>query len=361
MTVTSIPLSYTPIDVEGLAAVLRTYEGKRHTQIVADFEKELERKSGAASVVALNSGTSALHMALLALKIGKGDVVIAPTFTYVATINPILYVGATPVFVDSESLTWNMDPDLLEETLNDLNKKSIRPKAIMVVHTYGMPAQMSRIIEIANRFEIPVIEDAAEAIGSTYQGKQAGTLGAIGVYSFNNNKIFTTYGGGAVLTNNENTALHIHHLASHARENVPYYEHHEKGYNYLMSPLNAAQGLSQLPYLQERIGRRREIFNFYRQNLSDASFQNEPDDHYSNRWLSCCITDHRKPGDLLQYLATKEIETRRLWKPMHLQPVFKDATVYGGATSESLFERGLCLPSGSSITSEQLELIVNYW
>ncbi|MDZ7648823.1 MAG: DegT/DnrJ/EryC1/StrS family aminotransferase [Cytophagales bacterium] len=248
-----IPLSYNPIDVEALTKVLRTYEGVHHNQIITDFENELAKVTGSPHVVAVNSGTAAIHLSLLSLGIGKGDVVLAPTFTYVATINPILYVGATPVLVDCEQDSWNMDPALLELAINAQKKKGTLPEAIIIVHTYGMPAQMQEIMKIADREGIDLIEDAAESLGASYQTRLTGTFARIGIYSFNNNKAITTYGGGALITKDPQLAEKARFFASQAREDRPYYEHRSIGFNYLMSSLNAAMGLSQLPHLFQKM------------------------------------------------------------------------------------------------------------
>ncbi len=340
-----LPISYNPIQSDSLNAVLSRYDEQPHQQIITDFEYELAKVCGVEFAVALNSGTSAIHLALLALGVGPGDVVIVPTFTYVATVNPVLYVGARPVFVDSESDTWNLDPVVLEEALIDLCKKNCKPKAIFAVHTYGMPAKMDEILKVAGRYEIPVLEDAAEALGSTLHGRMAGTLGLIGIYSFNNNKIITTYGGGAILTNDTKTASRIRFLASQARENLPYYEHREMGFNYLIGALNAAYGLSQLPHLERLVGERRIIFENFRKQLTHAGYQREQNGMVSNRWLpSFLFDDEEEREEWIQQMDQNAMETRPLWRPMHIQPVFKMMPYYGGEIAQQLFKNGICFP-----------------
>lgn len=345
MLKSKLPISYNPIQPDSLNDVLRRYEGKPHQQIVTDFERELAKTCGAEFAVALNSGTSAIHLTLLTLGVGPGDVVIVPTFTYVATVNPILYVGAKPIFIDSESDTWNMDPKLLEEALIDLHKRNCKPKVIIVVHTYGMPAKMDEILSVADRYEIPVVEDAAEALGSTLHGRMAGVLGSVGIYSFNNNKIITTYGGGAILTQDAKTASRIRFLASQARENLAYYEHRELGYNCQISVLNAAYGLAQWPILQYELEKRQSIFNQYRKLYPLAQFQNAPEGYCSNYWVTAALfkTKEEKQAVADEY-EKKGYETRPVWKAMHTQPLYQKELYYGNHWSDSLFERGLCLP-----------------
>jgi pyridoxal phosphate-dependent aminotransferase EpsN len=352
-----IPLSYNPIDVDALTKVLRSHEGVNHNQIITDFENELGALTSS-QVVAVNSGTAAIHLALLSLGIGPGDVVIAPTFTYVATINPILYVGATPVLVDCERETWNMDPALLEQAIDAQKKKGTLPKAIIIVHTYGMPAQMSEIMKIADREGIDIIEDAAESLGATYQTRLTGTFGRIGVYSFNNNKAITTYGGGALITKEPRLAEKARFYASQAREDRPYYEHSTIGFNYLMSSLNAAMGLSQLPLLSNKNSARQAVFSRYKDALRDkCSFQPDSEISISNRWLSAFVFKDSKYKDLIaNNLKDHSIETRPLWKPMHSQPVFEKFERFVTNISDDFFGRGLCLPS-SFRGDEQAEVI----
>jgi dTDP-4-amino-4,6-dideoxygalactose transaminase len=361
-----IPLSYNQVDPESIKAVLDQYRGRHHREIVADFESQIKSKTGAGHALALNTGTAAIHLALRLLGVGSGDEVLTSTFTYVATANPILYVGGVPVFIDSERETWNMDPDLLETAVKDRIKKGKKPKAILVVHCYGMPAMMSEIASISRQYEIPIIEDAAEALGSTIDGKHVGTFGAIGVLSFNNNKIVTTYGGGALLTNSDNFYKTAQFWASQSREDMLYYLHKEQGFNYSMSPLNAACGLSQLKDLQNKVDARRATYHAYKKNLmSDGvEFTEEKDGFFSNRWLTTVILKDEK----VQSKASKEllgagIEIRPVWNPMHKQPLFKDCKGYLNGVSDELFSRALCLPShnGDEITAlvaDQLRLFL---
>lgn len=354
-----IPLSYNPINISKLVEVLTKYEGQHHNQLTADFETEFKRQMGAPHAVALNSGTAAIHLALKVLGIGKGDTVIAPSFTYVATINPILYVGAEAVFVDSEPLTWNMDPALLEDAIKDQVAKNRKPKGIIVVHTYGMPSDMHTILEIGKRYEIPIIEDSAESLGSHYKGISVGLLGDVGIFSFNNNKVITTYGGGMLVSKHGQLVEKARFLASQARENLLYYEHKEVGFNYALSPLCAAYGLSQLVGLEREIELRRKIFERYHHEFSEKfDFQGEREGVVSNRWFTTLLLpDEEMKAKIASVLREKGIETRPLWKPMHLQPVFKHYGKFVNGTSQTLFKRGVCLPSGSTLTEADLTLV----
>jgi dTDP-4-amino-4,6-dideoxygalactose transaminase len=355
-----IPLSYNPIDVRKLSDVLLRYEGVHHNQLIHDFEKEFRKLTGAEYAVALNSGTAAIHLALNVLGIGPGDYVIAPTFTYVATISPAIHLGAQPVFVDSERETWNMDPNLLEEAIKSLILANKKPKAIIVVHTYGMPSRMKELSDISERYGVPIVEDAAESLGSTYNQEHVGLMGKCGIFSFNNNKIATTYGGGIFATNDEIFAQRVRFLAAHARENLPYYEHKEAGFNYNMGPLNAAAGLSQLPDIQGYIEKKRQIFDSYRRVLSglNIEFQPEIQGNRSNRWFSVIFFKTKATKDeVISVLGAKNIETRPAWRPMHQQTVFKGALCFGGKVSGEFFETGLCLPSGRDLNDEKIELI----
>jgi len=354
-----IPLSYNPIDVDSFANVLKSYEGLHHNQIVTDFENAIADLTGMPHAVAVSSGTAAIHLALLSLGIGKGDVVLAPTFTYVATINPILYAGAQPVLIDSENETWNMDPMLLEQAIKSLRQKGIDPKAIIIVHTYGMPAKMSEILAIAKKEGIPIIEDAAESLGARYDGKMTGTMGEVGIYSFNNNKAVTTYGGGVLITRNPQVAEKARHYASQAREDLPFYEHKDVGFNYLMSPLNAAMGLSQLPMLEQKNSARVQAFHLYSESLKDkAAYQCDTEIRYSNRWLSTILLRDNSTKELIfNELKEAGIETRPLWKPMHLQPLYQNVDKYLNGTSKDYFNRGLALPSVFENPQQQEEVI----
>ena len=357
----NIPLSNTPIDSVAIKKILDQYEGISHETIIADFEIKLCEFTKATYVIALSSGTAAIHLALKAVGVGSNDEVIVSTFTYVATINPILYLGARPIFVDVERQSWNMDPELLEIAIKDRINNGLKPKAILVVHTYGMPARMEEIMSISKKYEIPVVEDAAEALGSGIGGKSVGTFGKIGIVSFNNNKILTTYGGGAILTEDAGVAEKILFWAGQSRESKMYYEHKELGYNYRMGPINAAVGLSKIDRLESEISQRRGCFEVYNKALGIPGFhfQIEIPGHFSNRWLSTvCLRNKSELEAISKMLFDQGIETRRVWKPMHQQPVFKDSPFYGSAVSEELFSTGLCLPSGSNLLPADLERIV---
>ncbi len=347
-------LSYNPIDGNKIATTLDAYRNRHHSEIVGDFENEIKALTGSKYVVALNTGTAAIHLALRAIGVTKGDYVLVSTFTYVASVNPILYEGAIPFFVDSERETWNMDPELLAQAIELLIAKKKKPKAIMLVHTYGIPAKLDEILSIAGHYAIPVIEDAAEAIGSRYKKKHLGSFGAIGTLSFNTNKILTTFGGGAILTENEEHYRKILFWASQSREDKPYYEHQEIGFNYQMSPINAAVGLTEFASLFEKLNERKLIFEKYRDALKEIpglQFQEQDDERQSNFWFSTILIDkQRTPNrvgarDVLEKLAAQGIEARRMWNPMHRQPVFQTFETMLSGVSDQLFENGLCLPS----------------
>jgi dTDP-4-amino-4,6-dideoxygalactose transaminase len=360
MSMYRIPLSYNPIDVSGLTEVLNKYEGEHHNRIVLDFEQAFKTVVGADHAVALNSGTSAIHLALKVLGIGPGDCVVAPTFTYVATINPILYVGATPIFIDSEAETWNMDPALLEEAIRKQLNINQKPKAIIIVHTYGMPGELTQILKIASEFSIPVIEDAAESLGSRYLGTSAGLLGDIGIFSFNNNKVITTYGGGVLVSKNLQFVDRARFLASQARENLPYYDHREVGFNYGMNPLGAAYGLSQLPRLEQEISLRRRVFDTYFEEFAGKlAFQTEKQGRFSNRWFTALLFQDQATNDrITSVLRAHGIETRPLWRPMHQQRAFHAGRVYGTILAEEFFRKGICLPSGGNLSNLEIGQIV---
>ncbi len=336
---------------------------------VNGFEKDLALYTGANAVSVLSSGTAAIHLALILLGIKSGDEVMVSSFTFSASVNPITYLGATPVLIDSEPETWNMSPDLLEEAIKDRISKGKMPKAIIPVHLYGMPAKMEEIMEIAGKYEIPVIEDAAEALGSKYKGKALGTYGIMGVLSFNGNKIITTSGGGALISNNEELIERSRFLATQARDNAPHYEHSEIGYNYRMSNVIAGIGRGQMTVLNDRVAARRSNFERYRNYFDgiksrgfQVEFQPEPAGFFSNRWLTCIVVDPSKNKGITREtirlaLQNENIESRPLWKPMHLQPVFARAPFYGNGYSEKLFNNGLCLPSGSNLTDKDFDRI----
>jgi dTDP-4-amino-4,6-dideoxygalactose transaminase len=332
---------------------------------VNNFELELSAYSGAKYCAALSSGTAAIHLALIILGIKQNDTVICSSFTFSASANPIVYQGAKPIFIDSEEETWNMDPELLREAIEDQIKKGKKPGAVIFVHLYGMPGKIEEIVEVCRKYEIPLIEDAAEALGSTYKGQPLGTFGDIGIYSFNGNKIITTSGGGAFVSNNKAWVDKSRFLATQARDNAPHYQHSEIGYNYRMSNISAGIGRGQLQVLDQWVKNRRGNYQFYRENLTDKGFGflEERKGAFSNRWLTTVLVDRRKTGvdreNIRIALEKHNIETRPLWKPMHKQPVFEKYQSYGGKVSESLFDQGLCLPSGSNLTNEQKELIIS--
>lgn len=334
---------------------------------VNEFEQLLGDYLGNNNVVALSAGTAALHLGLVALGIEAGDEVICQSFTFSASANPVKYQGATPIFVDSEPDTWNMCPHALEEAIIDRKKITGHyPKAIIPVHLYGMPAKMNEIHTIANKYGIPILEDAAEALGSTYFGKKCGTLGEYGALSFNGNKIITTSGGGALICPNESTDKYVKFLATQARENKPYYYHNVIGYNYRLSNISAGIGCGQMKVLDEHVARRRAIHGLYTELLKNVEGidvkQNPTNDFDSNFWLTTITFDSKlgiTPEDMRVALEAENIESRWLWRPMHMQPVYKDAPYYGGNCAESLFNSGLCLPSGSCLTDEDIHRVTN--
>ena len=330
------------------------------------FEADLCAFTGVGHAVALTSGTAAIHLGLLLLGVGSGDEVLCPSFTFVATASPIVYCGATPVFVDSEADTWNICPERLREAIADRIKKGKKPKALILVHLYGMPAKLNEVLAIAQEYGIAVLEDAAEALGARYQGRPLGSFGQVSVFSFNGNKILTTSGGGALLTADTELAKKALFLATQAKDPAPHYQHSEIGYNYRLSNLLAGIGRGQMELLEDRVKRRREIFNWYKENLASlpglaVAPATEPAGSRSNRWLTTILLDPEAtaatPETLRQHLETCRIESRPLWKPLHLQPLFADAPMYGGAVCADLFARGLCLPSGTAMTDEDLRRV----
>lgn len=337
---------------------------------VDGFEEDLERylETDKQKVVALSSGTAAIHLALLQMGVGEGDEVICQSFTFTASANPIIYQHATPVFVDSEPDTWNMSPEHLRAAIEDrILKTGKKPKAIVIVHLFGMPAKMDEIMAIASEFGIPVLEDAAEALGAEYKGRRCGKLGDYGVLSFNGNKIITTSGGGALICPDEESAIKTKYYATQARENRPYYHHTEVGYNYRMSNISAGIGRGQMRALKKFVARRREVQQIYEEflgNIPGITVHRAPSPEYnSNYWLPAILIDPEISGvsnkDIYKALENDLIESRPLWKPLHLQPVFEKYPFYGDGTSENLFEKGLCLPSGSSVTNDDLIRIIN--
>lgn len=335
---------------------------------VNEFERLLENFMGHdKKVVALSAGTAALHLGLVELGVGYGDEVICQSFTFCASANPVTYCGATPVFVDSESDTWNMSPILLEKAIIDRKAKTGKyPKAIIPVHLYGMPAKIDEICTIAQKYGIPVLEDAAEALGSEYKGQKCGTFGTLGALSFNGNKMITTSGGGALIVPNENTKKDVMFYATQARENYPYYQHEKIGYNYRMSNICAGIGCGQMTILDEHIAHHRHIHELYTEAFKDIKGielkSNPGADWDSNYWLCTILVDSKITGldyeQLRQLLDNDNIETRPLWKPMHLQPIFKNNPAYIDGTSESLFSKGLCLPAGPWVTDEDVKFII---
>ncbi|WP_310259036.1 DegT/DnrJ/EryC1/StrS family aminotransferase [Fictibacillus barbaricus] len=333
------------------------------------FETELTAYVGASEGVALSSGTAAIHLALSLLGVKKGDTVFCSTFTFVASANPILYQGADPVFIDSEPDTWNMSPQALEKALKVAKLKRKLPKAVIVVNLYGQSAKMDEILNLCNEYCVPVIEDAAESLGSTYKGKASGTFGKFGIYSFNGNKIITTSGGGMLISNEKEAIKKARFLSTQARDEAVHYQHSEMGYNYRMSNILAGVGRGQLEVLQQRVFEKRDIFDFYEEELSEVpgiSFMPELEETFSNRWLSVMTIDEKITGlsvnGLVIALAEKNIEARPVWKPLHLQPLFKDVAYFphekGHSVSEKLFKTGICLPSGTNMTKkEQLHVI----
>lgn len=351
---------------------------------VDGFEKDLASYSGRQHAAVVTSGTAAIHLGLRLLGVGPDDEVICPTFTFVATVNPVRYLGAEPVFVDSEPSTWNMDPVLLEEAIRDRIQKGKKPKAIVIVHLYGMPARMEEILEIAGRYDIPVLEDAAEALGSSLNGRKCGAMGNLSVYSFNGNKIITTSGGGALLGDDEELIRKARFLATQARDAAPHYQHSELGYNYRMSNILAGIGRGQMKVLDKRVEARRTNHQTYfdalgstwletetaSQGLQFVSssptgiyFLREPAGLFSNRWLTTVIINPEETGGVTREVIRKQlekenIESRPLWKPMHQQPLYKNSAYYGKGVSDWLFEHGLCLPSGSNMTQKNLERVI---
>lgn len=327
------------------------------------FEKELAEFNGIEHCAVLSSGTAAIHLALIILGVESGDEVLCSSFTFSGSCNPITYVGATPVFIDSEEESWNLDPSLLQSAIEDRIRNGKKPKAIILVHLYGMAARINEVMSIARRFEIPVIEDAAEALGSTYQGKLLGTFGDLGIYSFNGNKIITTSGGGAIVSGNSEWIKRARFLSTQARDAAPHYQHSEIGFNYRMSNVVAGIGRGQLNVLKERVNQRRANFDFYKTELlpiSAITFQSEPEGIRANRWLTTVqIKDTKVDPEMIRFTLEKEnIESRPLWKPMHLQPVFSGCPSYTNGVSERLFKKGLCLPSGSNLSKEDLHRVV---
>jgi dTDP-4-amino-4,6-dideoxygalactose transaminase len=336
---------------------------------VDGFEADLQKFTGASHAAALSSGTAALHLSLILLHVKPGDFVICQSFTFSASANPIVYQGAIPVFVDSEKDTWNMDPHFTEEAIKDCISKGKKPAAIIVVHLYGMPAKMKEIIALCEKYEIPLIEDAAEALGANIDGRMCGSFSQLSVLSFNGNKIITTSGGGALLSQDEDLIKKARFLATQARDQAPHYQHSEIGYNYRMSNVVAAIGRGQMMVLNDRVSQRRANFERYLKYFSALKSKGyqidlvmEPAGFFANRWLTTIAVEPKKNNGITREtirlaLDKDNIESRPLWKPMHMQPVFAGSPFYGNGTSEHLFDTGLCLPSGSNLTEEDFTRI----
>ena len=324
---------------------------------VDEFEREFAAIVGAQHAAALVSGTAAIHLALKAAGVGKGDFVVCQSLTFAASANPIVYEQAIPVFVDSDQATWNMDPNALEAAL----KKYPQTKAVIVVHLYGLAADLDPIKDLCARCGVTLIEDAAESLGTTYKGRHTGTIGDYGIFSFNGNKIITTSGGGMLISHSEERTKKVRFWATQARDPAPHYQHSELGYNYRMSNISAGIGRGQLKVLDERVTKKRSIFGFYQREmagLEGISFMpinswNEP-----NCWLTCLtLTSHVRPADVMQVLSKENIESRPIWKPMHLQPYYAECDYVGGEVSQELFENGVCLPSDTKMTAGDLERV----
>jgi pyridoxal phosphate-dependent aminotransferase EpsN len=334
------------------------------------FEQEIVKYVGVKEAVAVNSGTAAIHLALSLLQVKAGDVVFCSTLTFVASANPILYQGAEPVFIDSEPETWNMSPESLEQAFRDSINNGKLPKAVIVVNLYGQSAKMDEIVSICNHYSVPIIEDSAESLGSSYKGKKSGTFGYFGIFSFNGNKIITTSGGGMLISNDEELMKKARFLATQARDPAPHYQHSKLGFNYRMSNILAGIGRAQLHVLDDRVQARRRIFSNYTEELSNIpsiTFMPELANTFSNRWLTALTFDEKVLGisaiSLIQKLEKENIEARLVWKPLHMQPIFKNMNYYQhNATnnvSESLFKKGICLPSGSNLTQNEQERVIN--
>lgn len=331
---------------------------------VNGFEADLQNYLQIGHAAALSSGTAAIHLALELLEVSRGDEVLCQSFTFCGSANPILYQGATPIFIDSEAKTWNMCPESLRKAIKERLAKGKKIKAILPVHLYGMPAQMAEIQEIANEYEIPVVEDAAEALGSHVNGKKCGTFGQMGVLSFNGNKIITTSGGGALVGADEDMIQKARFLATQARDNAPHYQHSKLGYNYRLSNVLAGIGRGQMEVLEERVAQKRRIYAFHQQTLGEVNgitFLDEPEGYFSNRWLSAILIDEQKTGfsreEVRLALEKENIEARPLWKPMHLQPLYENQAFYGSGLCNQLFEQGLCLPSDTKMGETEFQRI----
>ena len=330
------------------------------------FEQEFAAKVGARHAVALSSGTAALHLAVRLCGVKPGDEVLVSTFTFCASVNPILYEGGVPILIDSEETSWNLDPELVEDVLRRKAAAGKTPKALVAVHLYGQTADLNSLVELCERYGVILIEDAAEALGATYKGCAPGTFGKAGIFSFNGNKIITTSGGGMLVTDDEDLAKHARNLATQAREPAPHYQHTEIGYNYRLSNVLAGIGRGQLRVLEDRVQARRRNFDYYADHMSDlpgVTFMPEAEWGRHTRWLTCLTINPENFGatqeEVRRALEVDNIEARPLWKPMHMQPAYKEFEVIGGENAEELFDHGLCLPSGSNMTEADLKRVVD--
>lgn len=326
-------------------------------EYVNRFEDSIKEYTKTSNALALSSGSAALHLALRVLGIKDGDIVLASSFTFIGSINAILYQNATPVFIDSELDSWNLDPNLLELAIEKLYKK---PKALILTHLYGTPAKLDEIVEICKKHDISLIEDAAESLGAKYRDRDTGTFGSFGIYSFNGNKIITTSGGGMLISENREYIERARFLSTQAREPFLHYEHSEFGYNYRLSNVLSAIGVGQMEVLESRVLKKREIFSWYRDELEEIEeikFMPELKNSRSNRWLTCITLEGGEINRVIDALNEKNIESRPLWKPMHLQPLFLDALSFTNGVSEGLFKKGVCLPSGTELSREDIKMI----
>tara|TARA_R100000655_G_scaffold108930_1_gene162042 strand:- start:349 stop:1464 length:1116 start_codon:yes stop_codon:yes gene_type:complete len=325
------------------------------------FEEKIQEYTGARYAVAVTSATAAIHLALKALKVEEGDYVLCSSLTFAASANPIIYCGAEPIFIDSEEGTWNMDPLLLEKAILNSTGLGKKPKAIIPVHIFGVPCNMDAIKKLSDEYDIPIIEDAAESLGSTFNDQHTGTFGPYGVYSFNGNKLLSTSGGGIVVTNDKSKADYMRFLATQAKDPFPYYHHTEIGYNYRMSNVLAAIGLGQMEVIEKHIKRTREINKIYRDEVGEYfwDFQNERESDRSNMWLTCALMKGEyEPSALINHMNEDKIEARRIWKPMHQQPVMSKYIKYINGTADTLFSQGICLPSGSNMDDKDMERVI---
>lgn len=331
-------------------------------EFLTKFENKISDFTGIKHVAAVSSGTAAIHLALRVLGIGKGDIVLSSTFTFIGSVTPILFQNAFPFFIDSNFFSWNLDPNLLEDAIFQIKKSGNQAKALIVTHLYGQSAEIDKISEICKNNNILLIEDAAESLGTKFNNKHTGSFGEIGIYSFNGNKIITTSGGGAIASNNENFIKKAKFLSTQAKEDNIWYEHKEIGYNYRLSNVLAAIGTGQMEVLDKKIQRKREIFNIYKELLSDINeinFMPEIENSFGNRWLTTLTLDKTNPLKIIEKLEEYNIESRPLWKPMHLQPALKKYDSLVNGTSEKLFQKGICLPSGTAMTDKEVEQVCN--